>query len=101
MLTKSLHTVTAATNVARECLKVAADAGRRFESADKLAQAALAILGYDYSDVYGLLEARQYDPTVQRIVAACAKLLSESRTDATRELRRAAAAGILTSRQAG
>jgi hypothetical protein len=66
-LTKSLHTVTAATNVARIVTvhsSVALDARR-------LARAALDVLGYNLDDF------PEEDPTVAKIVRECARILSE------------------------
>jgi|GEM_PF-3397297 len=71
MLTKSLHTVTAATNVARLLLQTA---DKAVTGDLALARAALAVLGY--SDV--AVDRDGADDTVARIVKACAKLLSES-----------------------
>lgn len=71
----SLHTVKAATNVAREALRVAADSGRRFVTADNLADAALTILGYENA-------MDRTDPIVATLVANCAKLLAETRAEA-------------------
>jgi len=75
MLTKSLHTVTAATNVARLLLQTA---DKAVTGDLALARAALAVLGY--SDV--AVERGSADDTVARIVKACAKLLSERSTKA-------------------
>jgi hypothetical protein len=71
MLTKSLHTITAATNVARLILQTA---DRSVTGDLALARAALTALGYP--DV--TVDRSDADPTVAKIVAACAKLLSES-----------------------
>ena len=71
MLTKSLHTVTAATNVARECIKVARRDGRVFCGAYALADAALTILGYPDCHAH-----TSTDPTVLKVVSACIGLLS-------------------------
>jgi hypothetical protein len=70
MLTKSLHTVTAAANVARELNDVVKATGRSYGDAEQLANAALTVLGYP-----GIVEGST-DPTVLRVVAACAKVLS-------------------------
>ena len=66
MLTKSLHTITAVTAMARY---IATYHDSVQFTADTLAADALAALGYP--DAYALS-----DPTVQRIVANCAKLLA-------------------------
>lgn len=67
-LTKSLHTVTAVANVARyqrrQRLVISRDAY-------VLAKAALAVLGYDITGSVG-------DETVQRCVAACARVIAEA-----------------------
>lgn len=72
MLTKSLHTVTAATNVAAFILQT--NPAQRSCDATALAKNALAVLnqfiGTDFSG---------QDPTVTRIVEACAKLLAAPR----------------------
>ena len=68
MLTKSLHTITAVTNVARYLI-VQNKAPR---NADGLAHSALSILGYADVDTHS-----KTDETVIRCVAACAKLLKE------------------------
>lgn len=62
MLTKSLHTITAATNVARFILET-----RRFGDAAALAGRALEILGYPTNALS--------DPTVARIVKNCEALI--------------------------
>lgn len=66
MLTKSLHTITAATNVAAELVK-RDGAGRYARDGYVLAHAALLVLGHD---INGSLN----DPTVQRIVKNCCAL---------------------------
>jgi hypothetical protein len=67
VLTKSLHTITAATNVAAYLVSKDEWTGR---SARQLADTALAILGQaENAHSAG-------DPTVARIVANCAKLLA-------------------------
>lgn len=63
MLTKSLHTITAATNVAQYIRGTHNDA-------KVLASAALQVLGYTVN-----ASAASHDPTVARIVENCAKLL--------------------------
>jgi hypothetical protein len=73
MLTKSLHTVTAATNVARLLLQTA---DKSLTGDLGLARAALTVLGYSDVDV----SRDTTDETVQRIVKACAKLLDERKT---------------------
>lgn len=75
MLTKSLHTVTAATNVARLLLieKSRYYTGHR-DGACKLAADALHVLGYD-ALVTVPYEFPGADPTVSRIILACLKLL--------------------------
>jgi hypothetical protein len=72
MLTKSLHTVTAALNVARELVLVSQDAKRHFVDAAGLASATLEVLGYPDVVTFAALDS---DPTVAKIVAGCAKLL--------------------------
>jgi hypothetical protein len=67
MLTKSLHTITAATNVARYLRD---DRRTIYRDAFVLAAFACDILGYN---IRGSIN----DTTVQRIVANCAKLLAE------------------------
>lgn len=71
MLTKSLHTITAATNVARFLCN---DKPGHYNDARHLADSALYVLfpagNPDVTDTFG-------DDTVQRIVANCAKLLAE------------------------
>jgi Tfp pilus assembly pilus retraction ATPase PilT len=66
MLTKSLHTVTAATNVARLLL----DMQPNHKEPVDMALSALLVLGY--SDV------SLADPTMAKIVKACAALLVQS-----------------------
>lgn len=68
-LTKSLHTITAATHVAVEVLRVADDAGRSTShiTGESLAKAALEILG----------QALDQSDTSVRIVGNCAKLLGQ------------------------
>lgn len=65
MLTKSLHTVTAATNVAR----LLSQAGAPYTDGATLARAALDVLGYP--DVSTSTEGCAADVTVARIVKAC------------------------------
>jgi hypothetical protein len=71
VLTKSLHTITAATNVAAYLYgrQTARQTGPQFTSARQLADYALAVLGQ--ADNAHTLN----DATVARIVANCAKLL--------------------------
>ena len=66
MLTKSLHTVTAVTNVARHLMITGAGT-----SAVSLTRQALAVLGYEMRG----FDAQ--DETVQRCVAAVSKALTE------------------------
>jgi len=65
-LTKSLHTVTAVTNVARFIQTV-----RPYGTAEALLQAALVVLGYSVS------QFPKNDDTVERCRAAVAKVLAE------------------------
>lgn len=75
MLTKSLHTITAATNVARYILR--RDARGYYTHADSLAADALAVLGHALpGNVIGSREAA--DPTIAAIQKNCAKVLAES-----------------------
>lgn len=70
MLTKSLHTITAATNVAAHLVSIAGTgAVGRIDDSFVLAARACDILGHD---IRGSID----DATVQRIVANCAKLLA-------------------------
>lgn len=71
MLTKSLHTITAATNVARYLLTTAHCV--RSDGHVVLASQALAILGYD-------LPPAAIDSTADRIVANCVKMIAAVRT---------------------
>jgi len=71
MLTKSLHTITAATNVARHLLNCHKRGEYRIAGPISLAYDALVILGHQTS-----ISDCTDDPTVQRIVAACDKLLA-------------------------
>ena len=79
MLTKSLHTVTAATNVARLLCDAAVTEGELtvtrddYRDAAALAAAALRVLGYT---VDCSAHGQTADVTVQRIVAACGKILA-------------------------
>jgi len=73
MLTESLHTITAATNVARYILTY--HGPEQYTSARHLADCALVVLGQ------GENAHKAGDPTVQRIVANCAKLLAEANYD--------------------
>ena len=84
MLTKSLHTVTAATNVA--ALLIARSDPTHYRhgaGAENLAADALSALGYgDIAEEFYCVasdsqraERIAADPTVAKIVAACAKLL--------------------------
>lgn len=68
MLTKSLHTVTAATNVAR---LLADDSRTIYRDGAVLAASALRVLGYNLPDYLGGSD----DVTVTRIIAACNKIL--------------------------
>lgn len=68
-LTKSLHTITAVTGVAKELYKVAADANRRFESPTGLLDATLFVLGYKLADFSA------GDATVERCLAACERIM--------------------------
>lgn len=79
MLTKSLHTVTAVTNVARYLNAQ----GKAPRNADGLAHMALAVLGYGDVDTHS-----KRDDTVQRCVASVAKLLTEE-SDQSKPSRRA------------
>ena len=80
MLTKSLHTITAVTNVAEYILT--RSAVEQNTTAHDLAVKALAVLGHDPRDTVTRLGATATsdnyatDPTVVRIVANCAKLLA-------------------------
>ena len=77
MLTKSLHTVTAATNVAAHLARSAHYAPSQ---AFDLAERALMILGYEYGARQ--LEAicnQEADDTIVRVVKACAKLLADTK----------------------
>lgn len=67
MLTKSLHTITAATKVARHLVTMYRG---EYDAASVLAEAALGVLGYT------LIEHADC-PTVARIVANCEKILAE------------------------
>jgi len=86
MLTKSLHTVTAATNVARQLLTQRPEYYSHGAGAENLAADTLCWLGHGdtaeefYCVASDSLRAERIaaDPTVTRIVAACAKLLSAS-----------------------
>ena len=70
MLTKSLHTVTAAANVARYIFDSPTTAKRW--APRQLAKAALILLGY--GDISTSEESAADDLTVARIVAACARI---------------------------
>ena len=75
MLTKSLHTVTAAANVAAYLL--ATRSYPRNGNGRALASDALSVLGYP-----GLVPFAGEDiadPTVTRVVAACARLLTDAK----------------------
>ena len=76
MLTKSLHTITAATNVAAYALANGHVPAKSF-TASELAGYALLVLGYRDEAHAVANERAKNDPTVQRIVANCAKLLAE------------------------
>jgi hypothetical protein len=78
MLTKSLHTVTAATNVARHLIETGFTGAGTDEPGECLAIAALAILGYDGCVPVGS------DPTVDRICAACERMLTQLATGTLR-----------------
>lgn len=69
MLTKSLHTITAAVNVARFLLEQP-----REWHGNELPRFALSVLGYDYTEAE-FNQAAQTDATLQKIVAGCAKVL--------------------------
>lgn len=72
MLTKSLHTITAATNVARFVRDTLRDKSVTGDGL-KLAGYTLDVLGYHYSPE-ALRAAKTADPTVARIVANCTKI---------------------------
>jgi len=83
MLTKSLHTVTAATNVARHMLSTARDGFYSHGAgAEYLAANALSVLGYDVNTVSPIIE----DETVGKIIKACAKLLDEHKPITRRDV---------------
>lgn len=65
-ITKSLHTVTAATNVARHLANE-----RRYFFATALAKDALAILGYD------IVAFDASDSTIERIIRECSRIVGE------------------------
>lgn len=73
MLTKSLHTITATTCVAKH-LHSEMRRGTTY-SGLLLARAALAVLGYEYA-VAALSAAAKTDPTVGRIVANCERIVA-------------------------
>lgn len=74
MLTKSLHTVTAATNVAAHLLSRDVSYAT-LRSPARLAADALRILGYDYDPSAMLAEVCGVDPTVTKVHKACEKLV--------------------------
>jgi len=76
MLTKSLHTITAATNVARHLLHFHPSAYTTPTAAWQLAHDALHVLGY----MVPVASAEGTDDTVRRIRENCAKLLAEVRS---------------------
>ena len=80
MLTKSLHTVTAATNVAQLLLAQSPSHGRYHTPTGEYALAydALAVLGYTIA----IATVEATDPTVARIRVACRKLIDANRAKA-------------------
>lgn len=68
-ITKSLHTVTSATNVARHLARNA-----DYRNGIDLARASLAVLGYEYTTA-DMARANGQDPTIGKIVNACTELL--------------------------
>lgn len=70
-LTKSLHTVTAAVNVANYILKVRATNGPT--NGTTLAGMALSVLGYEYTRAQ--LDHTK-DPTVHKVIEACTKIIN-------------------------
>ena len=78
MLTKSLHTITAATNVARFLLTERGARGAQYRTPTgeyQLAHDALQILGY----AVAVATVEASDPTVARIRVACRALLDAQR----------------------
>lgn len=74
MLTKSLHTVTAVTNVAQYIW--ALPHAQLQWGAFELCERALGVLGYSMTSF------TPDDPTVQRCITACGKIISASRAKA-------------------
>ena len=85
-LTKSLHTITAVTNVARHLLEITPN--YRNTGATTLAHNALRVLGY-------AMECFPNDDvTLVRCVAGCEKLIAEARAQLTRD-QKAFVAGLV------
>lgn len=96
MLTKSLHTITAATNVARHLLACYTQP----VVASKLAADSLSVLGYPTS-AETVRDACGKDPTITRIFEACEKLIAQAAINAHRLAREYENRTALLQRQAG
>ena len=68
-LTKSLHTVTAATRVAEHI----ANTETKYFTAATLANRALEVLGYDFATFHAM------DPTIEKITRECARIVGGRR----------------------